>query len=69
MQLLQEANGKFSSNRLIFIVGSAWNMIMVSALAFLGEGVAIAGLVSFFAAIQSVLITLKLGQKNMEAKK
>jgi hypothetical protein len=68
MKILQEASGLQSSTRVIFVVGSFWNMIMTSALAFASTGVKVGELIAFYTAIQAVLVGLKLGQKPMEKK-
>ena len=69
MSYVKENNGKNSSVRGIFIIGSFWNMAMVSMLAFWGEGVDVPSLIAFQSAVQGVLVGLKLGQKPMENKK
>ena len=63
---LRETNGGYSSTRLVFIIGSIWNMALCSYLAF--NGADIPGLIALFSAIEGVLIGLKLGQKPMENK-
>ena len=63
---LREEGGGYSSTRLVFIVGSIWNMALCSYLAF--NGAEIPGLIALFSAIEGVLIGLKLGQKPMEEK-
>ena len=64
MGFLREAGGGYSSTRLVFIIGSVWNMGLCSYLAF--NGADIPGLIALFSAIEGVLIGLKLGQKPME---
>ena len=64
---LKDDKGNDSATRLIFVIGSFWNMsmttyLMVTKAAGAGE------LIAFFTAIQAVLIGLKLGQKPMENK-
>jgi len=63
---LRESAGAYSSTRLVFIIGSIWNMGLCSYLAF--NGADIPGLIALFSAIEGVLIGLKLGQKPMEEK-
>ena len=67
MKILQENNGKKSSSRTIFVIGSFWAMAMVTGLAFYSK-VQVAELIAFYSAIQGVLVGLKLGQKPMEDK-
>lgn len=67
-EMFKESNGQLSSARLIFAVGSFWNMIMVTLLAFLSN-IGIGELIAFYTAIQGVLTGLKLGQKPMEGHK
>ncbi len=64
---LKEIDGRFSSTRLIFVIGSAWNMALCSYLVF--KGIEAGALVATFSAIEGVLVGLKLGQKPMEGKK
>jgi len=63
---LRESGGGYSSTRLVFIIGSVWNMSLCSYLAF--NGADIPGLIALFSAVEGVLIGLKLGQKPMEEK-
>ena len=63
---LSSSDGGRSSTRLVFVVGSGWNMALCSFMAIQGTGEA--GLIALFSAIQGVLIGLKLGQKPMEGK-
>lgn len=66
MTYLNEQNKK-SSTRLIFVIGSFWNMAMTTYL-----GVVLKCepglLLAFFSGIEAVLIGLKLGQKGQEVK-
>jgi branched-subunit amino acid permease len=64
---LHESTGNKSSNRLIFVIGSFWVMIMTTGLAFISKA-EIPLLIAFYTSIQGVLIGLKLGQKPMESK-
>ena len=64
MSYLRDENGRLSSTRLIFLIGSFWNMAMTSILAL--NNVEVASLIAFYSAVQGVLIGLKLGQKPME---
>ena len=64
---LSTDSGGYSSTRLIFVIGSIWNMTLCSYLAF--NGADIPGLIALFSAVEGVLIGLKLGQKPMEEKK
>jgi hypothetical protein len=66
MGFLKEATGGFSSARLIFIIGSIWNMILTTYLAI--QGVDVPVLIAFFSAVEGVWVGLKLGQKPMEQK-
>lgn len=66
MGFLTEANGGFSSARLIFIIGSIWTMMMTTLLAF--QGAEHLELVAFFVPVQGLWVGLKLGQKPMEQK-
>lgn len=64
---LQSASGAYSSARLMFTIGLAWDILMTSiGLMSLkwptGEAIA------FFTAIAAVFVGLKLGQKPMESK-
>jgi len=61
---LREASGGLSSTRLIFMVGSIWNMALCSYLVL--TGIEAGALVATFAALQGVFVGLKLGQKPME---
>lgn len=65
---LQEAANKNSANRLIFVVGSFWNMALTTALAFAFEGVTIPLLLALFTGIESTLVALKVVQKPNENK-
>lgn len=65
MSYLKDEKGNLSSNRLIFVIGSFWNMAMVTGLAYTSN-VSVAELIAFFSAIEGVLVGLKLGQKPME---
>jgi len=58
--------GKASSTRLIFVIGSVWNMLLCSYLVF--DGIEAGALVATFSAIEGVFVGLKLGQKPMEGK-
>jgi hypothetical protein len=62
----KEANGNDSSARLIFIIGSLWNMAVSTYLLVIGTTPAI--VLAFFSGVEAVLIGLKLGQKPMESK-
>jgi len=63
-----DANGEHSSTRLIFVIGSVWNMGLCSYLVIFGE-IGAGALVATFSAIEGVWVGLKLGQKPMETKK
>jgi hypothetical protein len=67
MKFLEGADGGKSSTRLIFVVGSVWNMVLCSYLVF--DGIEAGALVATFSAIEGVFVGLKLGQKPMENKK
>ncbi len=64
---LREADGRLSSSRLIFVIGSIWNMALCTYLVF--HGIEAGALVATFSALQGVFVGLKLGQKPMESKK
>lgn len=68
IKFLQEAPNKNSANRLIFVLGSFWNMGMTTALAFAFDGITTAGLLAFFTGVQSVFVGLKVLQKPNENK-
>jgi hypothetical protein len=64
---LQAPNGNYSSSRLMFVIGLAYDMIMTALGLFLlawtpGESIA------FFTAIATVFVGLKLGQNAQEDK-
>ena len=56
--------GNKSVTRLIFLIGSIWNMVMSSYLIITHIDTAMC--LAFFSGIEAVLIGLKLGQKPME---
>jgi hypothetical protein len=64
---LKEKNGSDSSARLIFVIGSLWNMATSTYLIYKGTDPAL--VLAFFSGVEAVLIGLKLGQKPMEEKK
>jgi hypothetical protein len=64
---LRGGDGMNSSTRLIFVVGSVWNMLLCSYLVI--DGIEAGALVATFSAIEGVFVGLKLGQKPMENKK
>ena len=65
---LKGADGGYSSTRLIFVIGSIWNMGLCSYLVIFGD-IGAGALVATFSAIEGVWVGLKLGQKPMEEKK
>lgn len=65
---LKGADGGYSSTRLIFVIGSVWNMGLCSYLVIFGD-IGAGALVATFSAIEGVWVGLKLGQKPMEEKK
>ena len=65
---LKSADGEYSSTRLIFVIGSVWNMGLCTYLVIFGE-IGAGALVATFSAIEGVWVGLKLGQKPMENKK
>jgi len=67
MGFLRESTGGFSSNRLIFVIGSIWAMALTTYLAFQETDIPV--LIAFFSAVEGVWVALKLGQKPMEQKK
>jgi len=64
---LKDANGQWSSIRLIFLTGSLWNMIITSIIVLHNNDVQSS--IAFFSAVEGILLGLKLGQKPMENKK
>jgi hypothetical protein len=66
MGFLKEATGGYSSNRLIFIIGSLWTMAITTFL--VTSDVETTTVIAFFAAVEGVWVGLKLGQKQMEQK-
>ena len=66
MGYLTEKNGQYSATRLIFIIGSIWNMVLCSFLVF--QEIEPSSLIAVFATIEAVFVGLKLGQKPMEQK-
>ena len=62
-----EKQGVRSVSRLIFFIGSLWNMTM-STILILSSDVAPAAVLAFFSGVEGVLVGLKLGQKPMEGK-
>ena len=66
-KIFREADGGVSTTRLIFVIGSLWNMVLCSYLVL--DGVEAGALVATFSAIEGVFVGLKLGQKQMESKK
>jgi len=67
MGFLRETSGGYSSNRLIFIIGSIWTMAITTFL--VTSEVDTTTVIAFFAAVEGVWVGLKLGQKQMEQKK
>ena len=67
MNFFQDEHGNFSSVRLIFLLATFWNMAITTYLIF-GPGVVLEA-ISFFSAIEGILLGLKLGQKPMEKPK
>jgi len=63
---LTGSDGGFSSTRLIFVIGSVWNMALCTYLVF--DGIEAGALVATFSALEGVFVGLKLGQKPMEGK-
>lgn len=61
---LKEKNGSDSSARLIFTIGSIWNMLLTTYLVLKNIDVPI--ILAYFTGVEAVLIGLKLGQKPME---
>lgn len=60
----QEEQGVNSATRLIFVIGSLWNIAMTTFI--FVKGVDYAGCLAFFSGVEAVLLGLKLGQKAME---
>jgi hypothetical protein len=67
MGFLTEATGGFSSNRLIFMIGSIWTMTTTTLLIFMKVEIPV--VIAYFSAQEAVWVGLKLGQKPMEQKK
>jgi len=67
MGYLKEDNGRDSSTRLIFVIGSIWVMAICSYLVIANE-ISTGALMATFGSLMGVLIGLKLGQKPMEQK-
>lgn len=67
IKFLTDESGGFSSTRLIFVVGSIWNMALCTYLVL--DGIEAGALVATFSALEGVFVGLKLGQKPMEKKK
>lgn len=65
--ILREEDGSLSSTRLVFVIGSVWNMGLCTYLVL--NGIEAGALVATFSALQGVFVGLKLGQKPMEGKK
>lgn len=65
-KFLQDSEGNFSSGRLIFVIGSFWNMVMTTYLVF--HDVEPATALAFFSGVEAVLLGLKLGQNIQEKK-
>jgi len=61
---LEEAEGVASSIRLIFTIGSFWNMVVCTYLVLTGAGYL--ALIATFTTVESALLGMKLGQKHME---
>jgi hypothetical protein len=61
---LQEKPGVSSINRMIFMAGSFWNMLLCSWFAI--KNVDPALVLAVYSGVQGTLIGLKLGQKSME---
>ena len=63
-ELIEEDNGRLSSMRLIFIIGTIWNMVITSI--FLMAGHSATEAIVFFSAVEGVFAGTKLAQKPME---
>jgi hypothetical protein len=61
---LEEAEGRKSAVRLIFVYGSFWNMALCSYLVL--NGAESGAIIATFTAIEASLGFAKLGQKHME---
>ena len=66
-EFFEEDNGRFSSMRLVFIIGTAWSMFMTTYLVIGSEADPTTAL-AFFSAVEGVFAGFKLGQKPMEIK-
>ncbi len=65
---LQEAEGEFSINRLIFMIGSFLTFLLVIYYAVVRDASAL-DIVALFAGMQGTLAGMKLTQKAIENKK
>lgn len=65
-QFFEDSLGRLSSSRLIFIIGSAWNLLISSYLLISGKEPT--SVLAFFSGVQGVLSGTKLVQKNIEHK-
>jgi len=61
---LEEAEGVKSASRLIFVIGSIWNMLLCTYLIL--KDVDSTAMLAVFGTLQGVFTAIKLGQKAME---
>ena len=66
VKFYEESEGQTSANRLIFVIGSFWVMLMCSIFAI--KGIEINSIATFFAETFVPLAGLKVGQKFFEGK-
>jgi hypothetical protein len=64
---LQSSPGRFSSARLMFVIGMGWSMLMTT-MGLVSLGWKVGEACAFFGATTGVFVALKLGQKPMETK-
>jgi hypothetical protein len=62
MKFLEGTDGGKSSTRLIFVVGSVWNMVLCSYLVF--DGIEAGALVATFSAIEGVFVGSEAGTET-----
>ena len=68
LEFVEEDNGRLSSIRLVFLVGTAWSMFMTSYL-IMKQATDPTIALAFFSATEGVFAAFKVGQKPMETSK
>ena len=66
-ELIEDDNGRLSSMRLMFVIGTLWNIMLTSFLLVKGNSVTEA--IAFFSAVEGVFAGFKLAQKPIETSK